>query len=77
MQYRKRKGKKNFTKKKGEVCMQTAIREKVAALNKRALQRRISFPNQKDEKNIRIENELFDEMKEEMYKQIAEDKKWN
>lgn len=57
--------------------MQTAICEKVAALHERALKRRISFPNQKDEKDIETERELFDEMKEEMYRQIAEDKKWN
>lgn len=41
---------KNTRNKKGEVIMQTAIREKVAALNERSLRRRASFPNQKDEK---------------------------
>lgn len=70
---KKGKEKKPHKEKKGEVCMQTAICGKVAALNERALQRRVSFPSQKDEKDARLENEIFDEMKEKMYEQIAED----
>lgn len=67
------KKEKQHNEKKGEVCMQTIIRDKLSALNERALQRRNSFPNQKDEEDVRVQNDFFDEMKEEMYKQIAED----
>lgn len=72
-----KKGERITKEKKGEVVMQIAMHEKVTALRKRALQRRDSFPVQKDEKSIEVEENLFEEMKDEMYRQIAEDKKWN
>lgn len=74
---KKGKGEKIAKEKKGEVVMQTAMHEKVTALRERALQRRDSFPAQKDEKSIEVEENLFEEMRDEMYRQIAEDKKWN
>ncbi len=74
---KKDKGERVTKEKKGEVVMQIAMHEKVTALRERALQRRDSFPVQKDEKSIEVEEDLFEEMKDEMYRQIAEDKKWN
>lgn len=57
--------------------MQTEIRKRIVALNERASQRRNSFPTQKEQRDVQIEHDLFDEMKEQMYKQIAEDTSWN
>ncbi|MCX4341386.1 MAG: hypothetical protein OSJ72_17295 [Lachnospiraceae bacterium] len=74
---KKDKGERVTKEKKGEVVMQIVMHEKVTALRERALQRRDSFPVQKDEKSIEVEEDLFEEMKDEMYRQIAEDKKWN
>lgn len=57
--------------------MQTVINENMNDLKKRALQRRISFPSQKTIEDVKIENDFFDDVKKEMYEQIAEDKRWN
>ena len=71
--------KKNYKQrnKKGDVQMQTAINERMNNLKKRALQRRISFPSQKTMKDVKIENDFFDDVKKKMYEQIVEDKRWN
>ena len=69
------KRKKN--RKKGDVHMQTMVNENMNDLKKRALQRRISFPNQKTIEDARIENDFFDDAKKKMYEQIMEDKRWN
>ena len=63
--------------KKGDVYMQTVINENINNLKKRALQRRISFPSQKTVKDVKIENDFFDDAKKKMYEQIVEDKRWN
>ena len=46
-------------------------------LRKRALKRRISFPNQKTTEDAKVENDFFEDAKKKMYEQIAEDERWN
>ena len=72
----KRRNKKH-KKKKGDVYMRTAINKSMNNLKKRALERRISFPNQKSIEDVKIENDFFDNVKKKMYEQIMEDKRWN
>ena len=57
--------------------MQSMVKKDMDTLKKRALQRRISFPNQKTIEDVKIENEFFDEVKKKMYERIVEDKRWN
>lgn len=57
--------------------MQSMVKKDMDNLKKRALQRRISFPNQKTIEDVKIENEFFDEVKKKMYERIVEDKRWN
>ncbi len=68
-----RKIKTKKINKKGDVHMQTAIKNDMSNLRDRALQRFISFPNQKTSEDTKVENNFFDEVKEKMYNQIAED----
>ena len=73
----RKKMKKQAKHKKGDVHMQTVVSDSMNNLRKRALKRRISFPNQKTEEDVKVENEFFENVKKKMYEQIAEDKKWN
>ena len=57
--------------------MQSMVKKDMDNLKKRALQRRISFPNQKTIEDVKIENDFFDEVKKKMYERIVEDKRWN
>ena len=57
--------------------MQSMVKKDMDNLKKRALQRRISFPNQKTIEDVKIENEFFDEVKKKMYERIVEDKRCN
>ena len=74
----KRKERKEQCKhKKGDVHMQTVVNESMNNLRKRALKRRISFPNQKTTEDVKVENDFFEDAKTKMYEQIAEDERWN
>jgi hypothetical protein len=55
---------------RGGVYMQTKIDSKMVDLRKRALQRRSSFPVNKDMYDTKVENQFFAEVKKELYKQI-------
>ena len=57
--------------------MQVMVKKDMDNLKKRALQRRISFPNQKTTEDAKVENAFFEDAKKKMYEQIAEDERWN
>ncbi len=57
--------------------MQTMVKTNVDKLRQRALQRHISFTNQKNDDDVQTENNYFDEMKDMMYRQIIEEEQWN
>ena len=71
--------KRRIKYKKGDVGMPVSMKTAMDMdnLKKRAMQRRISFSGPKDEKDIKIENDFFVDLKESIYAQIARDKKWN
>lgn len=62
---------------KGDVCMQAEIRIKINDLKNRAKQRLSSFPDEKDVESVKVENDFFEDLKEQTYSQIMEEETWN
>ena len=69
--------KKKLSKMKGDVYMRTITDSHMNDLKKRASQRRILFPNQKNSEDVKLEHDFFEDVQNKMYEQISEDEKWN